>query len=400
MARAQTIPSGTPNPWQWAEKEAATNNALYELFLRNQQQSNESALAREFTLNRGQMERDQQLFRDDQNRNFQRERYAQEDVIRREGYDRDDARAQRSIDAAYARKNDGEIISHPYDLIRKKEGFREKPYWDVDAWRIGYGSDTITRPDGSVVRVAQGMRVSREDAERDLARRVNREFIPSIIDKVGDAWSNLPAPAQAALTSITYNYGTLPSNVANAVRSGNPDKIVNAIEALRSHNKGVNAGRRQYEADLVRRSFMMEQPTPNVPETVRKSTTAEDFYPAAQFSKKKEQKPKQEVEDRSGKMKPAEDVKKEEVKKAEDIKPITAPAMPPLPVTASEPVGADYNADWVLDGGPIIPAQEEPAQKLTVQQNAIDEVGLANRNRRFIPGPDGKPIKNPHFVGE
>lgn len=28
-------------------------------------------------------------------------------------------------------------------LIREKEDFRSKPYWDVNAWRVGYGQDTI-----------------------------------------------------------------------------------------------------------------------------------------------------------------------------------------------------------------------------------------------------------------
>ena len=44
-------------------------------------------------------------------------------------------------------------------LLRKKEGFRASPYWDKTANRIGYGSDTITRADGSVVKVRPGMTV-------------------------------------------------------------------------------------------------------------------------------------------------------------------------------------------------------------------------------------------------
>ena len=29
-------------------------------------------------------------------------------------------------------------------IIAQFEGFRETPYWDVNAYRTGYGSDTIT----------------------------------------------------------------------------------------------------------------------------------------------------------------------------------------------------------------------------------------------------------------
>jgi hypothetical protein len=34
------------------------------------------------------------------------------------------------------------------EFIKAGEGFRERAYWDVDAWRIGYGSDTITKLNG------------------------------------------------------------------------------------------------------------------------------------------------------------------------------------------------------------------------------------------------------------
>jgi len=107
------------------------------------------------------------------------------------------------------------------DLLRRKEGFRETPYWDVNAWRIGYGSDTITKADGTVVRVEQGMSVSREDAERDLDRRVKNEYMPAAVAAIGkDAWEKLSPAAQA-------------------------------VRNLASHNNGVNAARRNSEADMV-----------------------------------------------------------------------------------------------------------------------------------------------------
>jgi hypothetical protein len=34
------------------------------------------------------------------------------------------------------------------EFIKTEEGFRERAYWDVNAWRIGYGSDTITKLTG------------------------------------------------------------------------------------------------------------------------------------------------------------------------------------------------------------------------------------------------------------
>jgi len=137
-------------------------------------------------------------------------------------------------------------------LLREFEGFRETPYWDVNAYRTGYGSDTVTRADGSVVPVTQGMSINREDAERDLARRT-REFENTATGQIGaDVWGSLPANARAALTSVTYNYGSLPNSVVSAAKSGDVNAIADAVYGLRGHNKGINAQRREREAAIIR----------------------------------------------------------------------------------------------------------------------------------------------------
>jgi len=137
-------------------------------------------------------------------------------------------------------------------LLRKFEGFRSGTYWDVNAHRLGYGSDTITKADGSVVKVKQGDTVTRADAERDLARRA-RDFEQNAARQVGpDHWSQLPSGARAALTSIAYNYGSLPKSVASAVRSGDMETIAAAVEGLKGHNGGINAKRRAEEAAIIR----------------------------------------------------------------------------------------------------------------------------------------------------
>lgn len=137
-------------------------------------------------------------------------------------------------------------------VLRDFEGFRSKPYWDVNAYRVGYGSDTITREDGTVVRVTKDMRVTRADAERDLARR-SKEFERGIVSDIGsEAWEEAPENVRAALKSIAYNYGSLPRSVARAAASGDPEALAEAVEGLKGHNDGVNAGRRQREADMIR----------------------------------------------------------------------------------------------------------------------------------------------------
>lgn len=133
-------------------------------------------------------------------------------------------------------------------LIKDFEGFREKPYWDVNAYRAGFGSDTVTLSDGSVQQVTQGMRVSLEDANRDLARRVV-EFQRGIVSDIGqNRWDRFTTEQQAALTSIAYNYGSLPDRIIAAVKGGTSQDIATAIGRLAGDNEGVNESRRFREA--------------------------------------------------------------------------------------------------------------------------------------------------------
>ncbi|ESZ25493.1 hypothetical protein [Mesorhizobium sp. L2C066B000] len=132
-------------------------------------------------------------------------------------------------------------------ILRKEEGFRPTPYWDVNAYRTGYGSDTITTPDGKKVRVQQGMKITRDDAERDLSRRLV-EFEHTAAGQTGsENWSKLPAATRGALLSVTYNYGSLPKRVVNAVRSGDQRQIADAVAGLSANRK-----RRQREAAIIR----------------------------------------------------------------------------------------------------------------------------------------------------
>ena len=143
-------------------------------------------------------------------------------------------------------------------FLRDKEGFRPGTYYDVNAERTGFGSDTITRADGTVEKVVKGMTVSIEDANRDLLRRLRTEFIPGVVKAVGqDRFNALTPQQQAALTSLAYNYGAGAfqegeslAGVAAAVRAGSKEGVVEAILARQNDNEGVNRGRRLEEAAL------------------------------------------------------------------------------------------------------------------------------------------------------
>jgi len=141
-------------------------------------------------------------------------------------------------------------LNQSLNMIKQHEGFKSSTYWAVNAHRLGYGSDTITNLDGSVRRVEKGDTVTREQAELDLRRRT-QEFMNSAANTIGkDYFNKLPSSAQASLTSLTYNYGSLDKlpSVVKAARSGNLMELSRAIENLGSHNKGVNRNRRLQEA--------------------------------------------------------------------------------------------------------------------------------------------------------
>ena len=70
------------------------------------------------------------------------------------------------------------------EFIKAGEGFRERAYWDVDAWRIGYGSDTITKLTGDVKTVIETSVTTREEALNDLDRRLLNEFKPENWDRL------------------------------------------------------------------------------------------------------------------------------------------------------------------------------------------------------------------------
>lgn len=130
-------------------------------------------------------------------------------------------------------------------MLRNFESFSSKAYWDVNAYRTGFGSDTKTNADGSIEKVTKDTIVTLADAERDLSRRI-QEFQSGIQKAIGiDTWRSLNEAQQAALTSIAYNYGSLPSSIVKAIEGGGgPEKVATAIAALTANPK-----RRKQEAE-------------------------------------------------------------------------------------------------------------------------------------------------------
>lgn len=119
--------------------------------------------------------------------------------------------------------------------IQGFEGFVPKAFWDVNAPRVGWSSDTITDPvTGKQRRVTMDDTISVEDANVDLNARI--VGIQNTLAKtIGqEAWDNLSTGAKAAMTSVGYQYGTVPKSVVSAAQSGNPETVAKAISDLPS----------------------------------------------------------------------------------------------------------------------------------------------------------------------
>ncbi|MBY3263876.1 phage tail tape-measure protein [Rhizobium laguerreae] len=129
-------------------------------------------------------------------------------------------------------------------LIRGFEGFITNAKWDTNHFRVGFGSDTATRANGQIEEVTKDTIVTLDDAQRDLSRRII-EFQSGIQNAIGlETWKSLSEGQQAALTSIAYNYGSLPDAIVSAIKEGGgPERVAKAIAALSS-----NPGRRKEEA--------------------------------------------------------------------------------------------------------------------------------------------------------
>lgn len=206
------------------------------------------------------------------------------------------ASAQSYVDSNFGSYSDGTTASAA--LLRQFEGFRATPYWDVNAYRVGYGSDTITLADGSVQQVVEGMRVSVEDANRDLIRRIETEFMPNAIRAVGeDRWGTFNPQEQAALTSIAYNYGSIPDRIVDALRNGTDEQIAEAIRGLGGDNDGVNRNRRYQEAAMFTSGRADETAARNqereaerlADEAERRAEAAADFHESTNASIEQQQ---------------------------------------------------------------------------------------------------------------
>lgn len=148
------------------------------------------------------------------------------------------------------------------EWLKKYEGFAKNAYWDVNAYRIGYGSDTITLDNGTIRKVAKGDTTNIANATKNLMHRLENEFIPTVIKQIGEEdFNRLPQTAQVSLISFAYNYGSISKpKIIDAARSGDVNKlsfeIVDSTKndnlKLNSNVRNVLVNRRKDEANLAK----------------------------------------------------------------------------------------------------------------------------------------------------
>jgi GH24 family phage-related lysozyme (muramidase) len=147
------------------------------------------------------------------------------------------------------------------ELLKRYEGFNKNAVWDVAAWRIGYGSGTITFADGKFRTTKKGDVTNVSNATKDLTRRV-KEFEKKLIKKIGsDYWEPLNYKVKAALISYAYNYGNIiHSKLIEAIKTGNNKIIADSlIKETYNDNKKLSQNirnalrkRRAKEAEIIR----------------------------------------------------------------------------------------------------------------------------------------------------
>jgi GH24 family phage-related lysozyme (muramidase) len=136
-------------------------------------------------------------------------------------------------------------------FIGKNEGFTDKATWDVNAYRLGFGSDKIVGADGNVRDVqppasyykqtgekipANGDKTTVEAAlkmlQYELAGPYKNRLVGTGGSKIPEAtFDALNNKQKAALISYVYNVGSLRPGIAAAIRAGQLSSAVTQIQA-------------------------------------------------------------------------------------------------------------------------------------------------------------------------
>ncbi len=161
------------------------------------------------------------------------------------------------------------VVNQAYDLIIPFEGFTAIAKKDSDGYcRIGHGSSHITKEDGTVINIGKPdsgktcaetytYTITVDDAHRDLKRLIPHTFIPLVQRKIkewGGDISKLNDATVAALVSVAYNYGHIPSELKAGIAASDMTAIGTALKTDFNNPKS-NPKRRKKEGDYILNSL-------------------------------------------------------------------------------------------------------------------------------------------------
>lgn len=160
-----------------------------------------------------------------------------------------------NFDVEYHGEIPAEHMRTAANLVAQFEGFSATPYWDVDAYRVGYSTDTIIGSDGQRTRVTPGMRVTQEQAVASLAPNIE-EHVGVLLNQMqqrGLRVEDITPNQFAVLASIAYNFGPYKFNqqsgqsVLDAMAAGNMERAADIIANMSNSQSG------QYRQALMAR---------------------------------------------------------------------------------------------------------------------------------------------------
>lgn len=167
-------------------------------------------------------------------------------------------------------------IDYALQYIKSFEGFIPTPIWDVNAYRLGYGSDTITMPNGTFRKVVKTDRVNQTQALADLKRRLVAEFEPKVIRKTGlNNWQRLHPKVKGALLSLAYNYGNITKQaIIDAISTGKNSLIAEAlVKSTLNDNKKLPVKVQNALKDRRKKEALIIASVPDTIENPKKKTT-------------------------------------------------------------------------------------------------------------------------------
>lgn len=99
-------------------------------------------------------------------------------------------------------------VNIAFRFISQKEGFISQAKFDINAYRGGYGSDTLVTENGNVVKVSSTTVFTPQDAERTLKYNITGPYRTAVVAEIGEIrWNALNDRQKAALVSYVYNAG-------------------------------------------------------------------------------------------------------------------------------------------------------------------------------------------------